>query len=344
MAVTLHISHHAPHEKSHRPHRRGHRRRRPRRRVGRRRRTRLRPRGRPGRRRRTGGHRTGQAGLGVLSRRSHPRAGVRDARRAGGLLRPARPQDPDQARPPPRHRAQGEAAGADPAQPRRPRDLRALDARLHLRQAPGRRRLDLRLDRLRPARHQRQRTPRGLRPALLRRRAPRLPGGPGHREGLAEEGGRLRVRLRGRLVLAAPAHDHRRQRARHGQHPAGARRAEDQLLRRLLGHLAGLHLRPALPVPGPADGPRQHRRTDHQLVRAQQAPGQGAPAPLRGLHRLDRQGRRRLPPRHRPRRGPQGLRPGRGRRSARPSSRTPSTAAATTSCAGPGWPPCSPPT
>ena len=52
----------------------------------------------------------------------------------------------------------------------------------------------------------------------------------------------------------ARPHEHDRLRPRHGQHPEGARRAADQLLRFLVRHLPRRGLRDAVPVPGASDG------------------------------------------------------------------------------------------
>jgi hypothetical protein len=79
----------------------------------------------------------------------------------------------------------------------------------------------------------------------------RRPGWPGPRS--------TRRRAQGRRRAARPPQDHRRRR-RHGEHPQGARREADQLLRLLVRHVPRPGLQHAAPGAGPPDGARRQRR------------------------------------------------------------------------------------
>ena len=92
-------------------------------------------------------------------------------------------------------------------------------------------------------------------PELLRRRAAELhPGQSRRRAGAHQPGENLRHRLRQEVRLAAALYDVPGRGPRHGRHPRGVRRVENQLLRLLLWHLSRPGLRNPFPGPGPPDG------------------------------------------------------------------------------------------
>ena len=94
-----------------------------------------------------------------------------------------------------------------------------------------------------------------LRSELLRRRAAELhPGQPRRRAGTHQQGENLRHRLRAEVRLAAAPYDVPGRGPRHGRHPRGVRRVENQLLRVLLWHLSWPGLRNPFPGPGAPDG------------------------------------------------------------------------------------------
>ena len=96
---------------------------------------------------------------------------------------------------------------------------------------------------------------------------------------------------------AAVAPHHRGRRQGPGHHPQGAGRQADQLLRLLLRHLPRPGLRHPLPAEPAAGGVRRRGRPPRGVVPGQPRPGRRVPEGHRGVLRLDRQERRRLPPR-----------------------------------------------
>ena len=83
----------------------------------------------------------------------------------------------------------------------------------------------------------------------------------------------------------------------HGEHPQGARRRADQLLRLLVRHLPRPGLRTAAPDPGAPHGARRQRRPAPGLVQGEPRPGRRVRPQHQDLLRLGRQVRQRLPPR-----------------------------------------------
>ena len=148
-----------------------------------------------------------------------------------------------------------------------------------------------------------------------------IPANAQRRAGAARAGEELRRRLPAPVRLAAAVHDHGRHGAGHGFHPGRPGRAEDQLLRLLLGHLPGAGVRDPVPAPAAPDGARQRREPAGCLVRRQHRPGLRVRGPDTGVLLLDRRPRRRLPPRLHPGPGPAGVVPGAGQARGAPDRR-----------------------
>ena len=170
---------------------------------------------------------------------------MRQARGAARLREAERDEDQDRHLARPAH--DDEVPGRDAGQPGRPGRLRARPLRPRPVRA-GRRRRQLRLDRLRPARRRRQRAQGVVRQRLLRLRPPALrPGQPRAERRLVREDGAYTDALRQEERPDPGPPDDGGLGQRHGEHPQGARREEDQLLRLLVRHLPRPGLRHALP-------------------------------------------------------------------------------------------------
>ena len=268
-----------------------------------------------GRRRGVAGRRPvgnrGQRAALVRMREPARRDGVRLAPGPAELRGPRRPQDHDRAFHGPRDGAEEPAAGRDARQPRRPRRARPVAGRRHRHQPQSAGGRGLRHRRLRPTRGRRIGAGAELRSRLLLRQPAGLhPGERGGGAGAHQQGEDLRGGLRAAVRLAAALRDQREHGPRHGPDTPGVRRAEDHLLRVLLGHLPGPGVRHAVPQPGPQDGARQHGGPDRCLVPGQHRPGLRLPGPARRVLRVDREIRQRLQPGQHGRRGAQRLLPG----------------------------------